>query len=146
MAEAKITSKEIDKAREYYRPAAARASLLYFILNELNTINPIYQFSLKVREELYSNYLLINQLLYYYFQAFSVVFQKAIAKAEPSDTLSQRVLNLIDCITYSVFQYTSRGLFECDKLIFASQMTFQVVKGNRCSRLCLVILNLNFLF
>lgn len=43
-----MTSKEIDKAREYYRPAAARASLLYFILNELNTINPIYQFSLKV--------------------------------------------------------------------------------------------------
>lgn len=49
VAEAKITSREIDKAREYYRPAAARASLLYFILNDLNTINAIYQFSLKVR-------------------------------------------------------------------------------------------------
>nr|NP_001262793.1 dynein heavy chain at 93AB, isoform C [Drosophila melanogaster]AGB96173.1 dynein heavy chain at 93AB, isoform C [Drosophila melanogaster] len=109
VAEAKITSKEIDKAREYYRPAAARASLLYFILNELNTINPIYQFSLK---------------------AFSVVFQKAIAKAEPGDTLDLRVSNLIDCITYSVFQYTSRGLFECDKLIFASQMTFQILLMN----------------
>lgn len=48
VAEAKITSQEIDVAREYYRPAAARASLLYFILNDLNTINPIYQFSLKV--------------------------------------------------------------------------------------------------
>lgn len=48
VAEAKITSQEIDVAREFYRPAAARASLLYFILNELNTINPIYQFSLKV--------------------------------------------------------------------------------------------------
>lgn len=47
VAEAKITSVEIDQAREYYRPVAARASLLYFILNELNTINPIYQFSLK---------------------------------------------------------------------------------------------------
>lgn len=31
-----------------YRPAAARASLLYFILNDLHKINPIYQFSLKV--------------------------------------------------------------------------------------------------
>jgi dynein heavy chain len=48
VAEAKITSAKIDKARELYRPAAARASLLYFILNDLNTINPIYQFSLKV--------------------------------------------------------------------------------------------------
>jgi dynein heavy chain len=46
--EAKITSKQIDEAREHYRPAAARASLLYFILNDLNMINPIYQFSLKV--------------------------------------------------------------------------------------------------
>lgn len=48
VAEAKVTSIQIDEAREHYRPAAARASLLYFILNELNTINPIYQFSLKV--------------------------------------------------------------------------------------------------
>lgn len=55
-----------------------------------------------------------------------MVFQKAIAKAGQSDVVSVRVTNLIDCISYSVFQYTSRGLFECDKLIFASQMTFQV--------------------
>lgn len=89
MAEAKITSQEIDVAREYYRPAAARASLLYFILNDLNSINPIYQFSLK---------------------AFSVVFQKAIAKADPSEDVIVRVKNLIDCISYSVYQYTSRGM------------------------------------
>lgn len=107
VAEAKITSQEIDVAREYYRPAAARASLLYFILNDLNTINPIYQFSLK---------------------AFSVVFQKAISRAEMSEDVAIRVKNLIECITYSVFQYTTRGLFECDKLIFTSQMTFQVNK------------------
>jgi dynein heavy chain len=49
VAEARVTSSQIDVAREHYRPAAARASLLYFILNDLNTINPIYQFSLKVR-------------------------------------------------------------------------------------------------
>ncbi|PSN46658.1 Dynein beta chain [Blattella germanica] len=82
VAEAKITSAKIDQAREIYRPAAARASLLYFILNDLNTINPIYQFSLK---------------------AFSVVFQKAIEKATPAEDVTIRVKNLIDCITYSVF-------------------------------------------
>lgn len=108
VAEAKITSQEIDVAREIYRPAAARASLLYFILNDLNAINPIYQFSLK---------------------AFSVVFQNAILKAEcgiATESVADRVNKLIDCITFSVFQYTTRGLFECDKLIFSSQMTFQV--------------------
>jgi dynein heavy chain len=48
VVEGKETAKKIDVAREVYRPAATRASLLYFILNDLNTINPIYQFSLKV--------------------------------------------------------------------------------------------------
>ncbi len=46
--EAKITEVKINEARELYRPAAARASLLYFILNDLNIISPMYQFSLKV--------------------------------------------------------------------------------------------------
>ena len=79
VAEAKKTSFEIDKARELYRPAAARASVLYFILNDLHKINPIYQFSLK---------------------AFSVVFQVAIERAEPSDQVTTRVVNLTECITY----------------------------------------------
>lgn len=56
-----------------------------------------------------------------------MVFQKAIAKADPAETVSGRVSNLIDCISFSVFQYTTRGLFESDKLIFTSQMTFQVI-------------------
>ena len=48
VAEAKITEVKINDARELYRDAAARASLLYFILNDLNKIHLMYQFSLKV--------------------------------------------------------------------------------------------------
>jgi len=43
-----VTEVKINDARECYRPVAQRAALLYFILNDLNVINPIYQFSLKV--------------------------------------------------------------------------------------------------
>ena len=103
--EAKTTSIEIDKARELYRPVAARASVLYFILNDLFKINPIYQFSLK---------------------AFNVVFHVAIERAIKSDDVAKRVENLTDCVTFCVFMYTTRGLFECDKLIFTAQMAFQV--------------------
>ena len=71
VTEAKKTSFEIDKARELYRPAAARASVLYFILNDLYKINPIYQFSLK---------------------AFSVVFHVAIERAEPAEDVNARYL------------------------------------------------------
>lgn len=104
--EAKKTEIDINLARENYRPAAARASLLYFILNDLHKIHPMYQFSLK---------------------AFSVVFEKAIDRAEAAEEVKQRVLNLIDCITFSVFTYTARGLFERDKIIFTSQMTFLIL-------------------
>nr|KAF6455671.1 dynein axonemal heavy chain 17 [Rousettus aegyptiacus] len=104
--EAKVTEVKINEARENYRPAAERASLLYFILNDLNKINPIYQFSLK---------------------AFHVVFEMAIQKTSPADEVRQRVINLTDEITYSVYMYTARGLFERDKLIFLAQVAFQVL-------------------
>ncbi|XP_036372722.1 dynein heavy chain 9, axonemal [Megalops cyprinoides] len=108
--EAKVTEAKINEAREHYRPAAARASLLYFIMNDLNKIHPMYQFSLK---------------------AFSVVFQNAVLKALPDETLKQRVCNLIDNITSSVFQYTTRGLFECDKLTYIAQLAFQILLMNK---------------
>ncbi|KAM6240343.1 dynein axonemal heavy chain 9 isoform 4-T5 [Spheniscus humboldti] len=104
--ESKITETKINEAREHYRPAAARASLLYFTMNDLHAIHPMYQFSLK---------------------AFSIVFQKAIERAPPGESLAVRVLNLIDSITFSVFQYTTRGLFECDKLTYTAQITFQIL-------------------
>ena len=87
VADAKKTSFEIDKARELYRPAAARASVLYFILNDVNKINLMYQFSLK---------------------AFSVVFDVAIQRAEMDSDVALRVQHLTESITFQVFQYTTR--------------------------------------
>ena len=109
--EAQKTERQINETREVYRPVAQRSSLLYFILNDLHKIHPMYQFSLK---------------------AFNVVFIKAIDASPSSDDVSARVVSLIDTITFSVFQYTSRGLFETDKLTLTSQMTFLIlmIKGD----------------
>ena len=114
--EIKITSVKIDEAREIYRIVAARASLLYFVLNDLYKINMLYQFSLK---------------------AFSVVFLNAIKFAEASEEITKRVDLLMDSITFLVFTYTSRGLFEADKLTFLTQMTIQVLFNDRLSILSL---------
>ncbi|XP_039611034.1 LOW QUALITY PROTEIN: dynein heavy chain 11, axonemal-like [Polypterus senegalus] len=108
--EAKVNELKINEAREFYRPVAARSSLLYFIMNDLNKINPMYQFSLK---------------------AFNVVFHKAVQQAEPSEDIRKRVDNLIDCITFSSFNYISRGLFERDKLTFTAHLAFQLLLMNR---------------
>lgn len=143
MKEAKTTEVKINEARENYRPAAARASLLYFILNDLNKINPIYQFSLKVwpRPGSGARALASTEPRRAAWgglgvqlrkppcsppQAFNVVFEKAIQRTAPAEEVRQRVVNLTDEITYSVYMYTARGLFERDKLIFLAQVTFQV--------------------
>ncbi|XP_064351341.1 dynein axonemal heavy chain 9 [Camelus dromedarius] len=108
--EAKVTEVELNEAREHYRPAAARASLLYFVMSDLSRIHPMYQFSLK---------------------AFSVVFRKAVEKAAANESLRERVANLTDSITFSVYQHTARGLFECDKLTYLAQLTFQILLMNQ---------------
>ncbi|KNC98870.1 uncharacterized protein SPPG_09316 [Spizellomyces punctatus DAOM BR117] len=104
--EAKKTEKKINETRELYRPVAGRSSLLYFLLNDLWQIHPMYQYSLN---------------------AYKVVFQNAIFRADKSDDIKERVNSLIDSITHMVFIYTTRGLFERDKLIFLAQMTFQIL-------------------
>ncbi|KAJ3128700.1 hypothetical protein HK098_003691 [Nowakowskiella sp. JEL0407] len=104
--EAKKTEKKINETRELYRPVAARSSLLYFLLNDLWQIHPMYQYSLN---------------------AYKVVFKNAILRAEASEDIKERVVSLIDSITHMVFIYTTRGLFERDKLTFIAQMTFQIL-------------------
>ncbi|KAL7890701.1 hypothetical protein AOLI_G00001770 [Acnodon oligacanthus] len=104
--EAKVNEVKINEAREHYRPVAVRASLLYFIIIDLNKINPMYHFSLK---------------------AFNVVFRKAVQNAELCVDVKTRVNTLIDCITFSTFNYINRGLFERDKLTFTAQLAFQLL-------------------
>ncbi|KAJ1100508.1 hypothetical protein NDU88_005592 [Pleurodeles waltl] len=104
--EGKENEVKINEARELYRPAAARASLLYFVINDLGKINPVYQFSLK---------------------AFNAVFHNSIEHAAHSEDVKERVFSLIDSVTYSAFVYTNRGLFEKDKLTFESQAAFQIL-------------------
>lgn len=105
VAEAKVAEAEINVARELYRTVAARAALIYFIMNDLNRINPMYQFSLK---------------------AFRTVFERAIDNTPEADTEKERLKNLMDSITYSIYVYTTRGLFERDKLIFCVLMVIQI--------------------
>jgi len=38
--------KKIDDTRETYRGCGKQAAILYFVLNDLNKIDPMYQFSL----------------------------------------------------------------------------------------------------
>ena len=60
---------------------------------------------------------------------FSKVFpvSRALAKATPSTDVAIRVNYLVDSITYALFQYVARGLFEQDRLVYTVQQTFQIL-------------------
>lgn len=45
--------KRIDDTREAYRPCGKQASILFFVLNDLNKIDPMYQFSLEWYKRLF---------------------------------------------------------------------------------------------
>ncbi|XP_076826869.1 dynein axonemal heavy chain 11 [Brachyhypopomus gauderio] len=106
VVEARENELKLNEARELYRPTAQRAALLYFIIKELHNINPMYQYSLK---------------------AFSAVFHRALQQAPWAEDVSERVHSLTEAVTYSVFLYASRGLFQRDRLTFLSHTAFQVL-------------------
>ncbi|XP_073510575.1 dynein axonemal heavy chain 2 isoform X2 [Phyllobates terribilis] len=101
------TEEKIDLAREAYRPCAQRASLLFFVLNDLGRIDPMYQFSL---------------------DSYIDLFQLSIDKSKRSANLEERITNLNEYHTYAVYRYTCRALFERHKLLFSFQMCAKILE------------------
>ncbi|XP_070849918.1 dynein axonemal heavy chain 2 [Chaetodon trifascialis] len=101
------TEIKIDSAREAYRPCAQRASVLFFILNDMGRIDPMYQFSL---------------------DAYINLFNLSLEKSKRSHKLEERIANLNDYHTYAVYRYTCRGLFEVHKLLFSFQMCAKILE------------------
>ncbi|KAL0221332.1 hypothetical protein RCL1_001186 [Eukaryota sp. TZLM3-RCL] len=104
--DAKLTEESINATREFYRPVANRSSMLYFLLSELSVVDNMYQFSLR---------------------AFVNTFHKAIDRTEASADVAKRVTDLVESITFAVFAYASRGLFERHKLILSAQLCFKIL-------------------
>ncbi|CAF1063283.1 unnamed protein product [Rotaria sordida] len=102
------TEKDIDAARENYRPCAERASILFFVLNDLGKIDPMYQFSL---------------------DAYIDLFNTSIKKSQKSTKLEERLNKLNEFHTYAVYKYTCRGLFEAHKLLFSFQMCVKILEA-----------------
>lgn len=46
---------------------------------------------------------------------------------EAKELAEKRLNNLVDSITYCIFVYTTRGLFEKDKMVFTMLMTLQIL-------------------
>ncbi|XP_063222941.1 dynein axonemal heavy chain 2 isoform X2 [Bacillus rossius redtenbacheri] len=100
------TEAEINEARESYRPCARRASILFFVLDDLSGIDPMYRFSLDV-----------------YISLFTI----SLEKSQPSSVLEERISNLNEFHTYAVYRNICRGLFERHKLLFSFHMCVKIL-------------------
>eukprot|EP00798_Chlamydomonas_sp_ICE-L_P021926 gene21926-28972_t len=104
---AEETGVKIEAASQLYRPCSVRASILYFVLNDLSQVDPMYQFSL---------------------DAYNDLFLMSIRNSPKTDNLTERIKNLNDYHTYAVYKYTSRGLFERHKLLLSLQMCMRILQ------------------
>ncbi|XP_041988681.1 dynein axonemal heavy chain 2 isoform X2 [Aricia agestis] len=100
------TEKEIDEARAGYVPVAVRASVLFFALNDLSRIDPMYQFSL---------------------EAYIDLFTYSIDRSPKSQELEDRINNLNEFHTFAVYKNTCRALFERHKLLLSFHIVTRIL-------------------
>ena len=99
------TNQKINNSRREYLPVAVRGAVLYFLIQEMSQVNVMYQVSL-------------NQFLGKFFEA--------IETAEPDTYPQNRIRNIINTLTITIYHYIVRGLYERDKLLFCLQLALKV--------------------
>ncbi|XP_066588945.1 dynein axonemal heavy chain 6 [Prorops nasuta] len=109
LIDAEETEAEISVAREKYRLVAERGSVLYFVVANLADIDPMYQFSLKY---------------------FNQIFTTVIEVTEMERDLQARLRKLINEITLAVYRNVARGLFERHKLVYSFMLNTAIFLNN----------------
>lgn len=101
------TQRDIEDIRNKYVPVATRGSILYFVISDLASIDPMYQYSLE------------------FFVRF---FNMCIDSAPVSTALDARLEALLATITTSFFNNICRGLFERHKQLFAFSLMCGILR------------------
>ena len=125
------TEGRIDSTRQGYKPVATRAAILYFVLNDLSSVDPMYQFSLSSYVDLFNSSIVRSRTAAK--PEAETERSKGKRKDEDSDKsanpeLEARITAINSFHTYEVYCYACRGLFERHKLLLSLQICFQTLK------------------
>ena len=99
--------KKIDDNRAPYLEVASYAGVLYFTICELSAVNHMYQYSLSW---------------------FINLFCNSIDLAEKSEEMVERLSNINDHVTWTLYQTVCRGLFEEDRFLFSLLLCVHLMK------------------
>jgi dynein heavy chain len=121
LKETEDNAAKIDKIRELYRQGrflckkiiyalvvSTRAAMLYFMVEQLPFINPMYHYSLE-----------------YFISLFIRALEKVTTSSE---LLATRIQSLVYTATSFLYTNLSRGLFNKDRLIFAFSIVLQMLQ------------------
>ncbi|KAL7677340.1 hypothetical protein ACOME3_003576 [Neoechinorhynchus agilis] len=103
--EAKKLNENIDKSRNFYRSTAIRGTTIFALLSDLQKIHPMYRYNLR---------------------AFRTVFRRGVQSMAEGVDQTNRVAQIMHSVTYHLYSYACRGLFEEHKLLLAFQLAISV--------------------
>ncbi|XP_066265764.1 dynein axonemal heavy chain 1-like isoform X1 [Branchiostoma lanceolatum] len=106
---AEQTEKDIDETRSQYIPVAVRTQILFFCVTDLANVDPMYQYSL---------------------EWFISIFLNGIANAERAEKIEQRIENINEYMTFSLYSNVCRSLFEKHKLMFAFLLGVRILMND----------------
>jgi dynein heavy chain len=106
---AKETEDTINGMREKYRSVAQEASMLFFMITQLSSVEHMYQYSL---------------------DSFVGFLYRAIDRtvSVENEQIESRVERLVASIRITIFKWVSRGLFERHKLILSALLAFRLLE------------------
>eukprot|EP00918_Siedleckia_nematoides_P098482 GHVU01215515.1.p1 GENE.GHVU01215515.1~~GHVU01215515.1.p1 ORF type:complete len:1046 (-),score=222.14 GHVU01215515.1:1519-4500(-) len=113
LSDAASKKTEINEKREQYRPVASRGSVLYFCIVEMSLVSWMYNSSLS---------------------QFLDQFDFSIHRSEKAQPMSKRVDKIVEFLTYQMYRYVNRGLFERHRRTFVVMVALKIlVQANTLS-------------